>query len=89
MHSDVKYKAKNEQENEISVEAKKIVDLIIEDIIEISDEEESLEDITLEETCVVSNASRDKKYTNKCEVCGFEATSNKRYLALQLLSKHK
>ena len=59
MHSDVKYKAKNEQENEISVEAKKIVDLIIEDIIKISDEEESLE-----ETCVASNANRDNKYTN-------------------------
>ena len=73
MHSKAKQIIENMEvinhsmESEINVEAKKVVDLILNEIIEIDDNEESLEDITLEERCDTESGNSDKKYTNKCE----------------------
>ena len=71
------------------MEAKKVVGLLLKEIIEISDDEDSLEDITLVENCTPKPSDKDMKYINQCEFCGFEAKANRRYMVLQLFKKHK
>ena len=64
-----------------------MVDILLKEIIEISDDEDSLDGLTLEENITPTSNENDKKYVNKCEFCGYEAQANKRYIALQLLKK--
>ena len=71
-------------EKELNLEAKKVVDNILKEIIEISDDEESLDGITLEE-----ENNTPKIYINNCEFCGYETQAKKRYRTIQLLKKHK
>ena len=59
------------------------------EIIEISDDEESIDDIRLEEKNDLENDDAGKKYSNECDICGFLATATRRYVAIQMLSKHK
>ena len=73
-------------------EANKVVNLLLDDVIEIVDEEEEfiedVEEVTLDETCVDADL-KEKKYWNKCENCDYVANATKRYIALQQLRKHK
>ena len=66
-----------------------MVNILLKEIFEISDDEDSLDGLTLEENITPTSNDNDKKYVNKCEFCGYEAQANKRYIALQLLKKHK
>ena len=45
--------------------------------------------MTLDETCEEESESVSNRYYNKCEKCDFTADGSKRYVALQLLKKHK
>ena len=67
-----------------SWQAKKVVNLLLKEIIEITDDEDCDDGITLVENCNVV-----KRYSNMCNVCGFEVVSSKRYIPIQLLSNHK
>ena len=86
MHSKSKQTTIKTREEELNVEANKVVNLLLNEIIEINDEDESLEEVTLEETC---DESQSNRYSNKCEACGFVAVVNKRNIVIQSLSKHK
>ena len=82
------------KDDKIKIEADKIVDLLLNEIIEIieiNDDEECLDDITLEEvsSSMTGGNEDERKYICKCEFCAFEALSSKRYLAIQMLTKHK
>ena len=82
------------KDDKIKMEADKIVDLLLNEIIEIieiNDDEECLDDITLEEvsSSMTGGNEDERKYICKCEFCAFEALSSKRYLAIQMLTKHK
>jgi hypothetical protein len=85
----VKKKQPEGQEKEIHKEAKKVVNLILKEIIEISDDDESIDDITLEEKNDLETDDAGKKYSNECDICGFVATATRRYVAIRMLSKHK
>ena len=75
-----------ENENGMKSEANKVVDLLLKEIIAIGDDEESIEEITLEEIC---ESNDEKKYTNKCEVCAFETVASRRYIAIQMQGTKK
>ena len=69
------------EEKKLNFEAKKVVDIILKEIIEISDDEDALDGITLEEN------NTPKMYINNCKFCGYETQAKKRYMAIQLLKK--
>ena len=71
-------------------QANKIVDLLLDDVVDLTnDGEELIEEIeegTLDET---RGGLHEKRYFNKCDECDFVADASRRYVALQLLKKHK
>ena len=67
-------------------EAKHVVEDILNEIIEISDEED-IEEVTLEETAVKKDL--EKRYVNECDICGYEVLANRKYVSLQMIKKHK
>ena len=73
-------------------EANKVVNLLLNDVIEMMDEKEELienvKEVTLDETCVGAEI-KGKTYLNECENCDFVANATKRYIALKQLRKHK
>ena len=75
---------KTPKKDDLYKEANKVVNLLLTEIIEISDDED-----TLEEICDVTTETMEKKYTKKCENCDYEVEATKRYVAIQILSKHK
>ena len=78
--------SKAEDENGIKSEANKVVDLLLKEIMALGDDEECIEESTLEDNC----ESKDRKqYTNKCEVCAFETVASRRYTVIQMMKKHK
>ena len=85
-------KVQENQEDHILKEANKVVNLLLDDVIEIIDEkEESIDDVeefTLDET-IVDAEIQEKEYLNKCENCSYVVNATKRYIALQQLRKHK
>ena len=94
MHTNIKQRNEKEtqagvKEKEISLEANRIVNLLLNEIIEISDDADSIVEITVEEVVGVNDNSKVKNYMNKCEFCGFEVIALKRYIAIQELNKHK
>ena len=74
-----------EHENIVYEEAKKIVDLLLNDIILISDEECDETD-----TENISLASEKlKRYRKQCENCNFIANSDKKYNLVRIILDHK
>ena len=81
---------KHEQEDRVSQEANKVVDLLINDVFDnIDEKEEMIEEVTLDETCADLDDNDEKKYCNKCENCDFVVTASRRYIALQQLKNHR
>ena len=76
-------------EIDLHEEANKVVNLLLKEIVVISEDEESLDDVTLEEIGHPQVGNKEKKYINVCELCGFEAVATRRYNAIRQLSKHK
>ena len=82
-------------DNHLYEEANKVVDNLLDKVIEItdSDEEESIEDVkyvNLDENCFEKDESHlMKEYHNKYEHCDYIAVGYRKYGALQLLLKHK
>ena len=74
---------------EIIVEgADKVIKNLLEEIDDIKDnEEEMIEDETLEEICI--DLTTPKKYYSECEKCGFISNASKRYETCKELLKHK
>ena len=67
-------------------EAKEVVELLLNDILEISDEDDSeIQIVTLAE----ESERNMKTYTNKCDDCCFEAEAYKKYQTVQMMLKHK
>jgi hypothetical protein len=89
----VEKKKKAEEVDHIFDEAKKVVNLLLNDIIDLTGEKddsiEEVDDITLDETCEGDLLDEPKQYNNKCENCEYVADAPRRYLVLKLLSKHK
>ena len=90
MHLDIKHSVVEiddpvSKEDELGSEAKKVVNLLLKEIIEITDNEASDDDITLEENCIPDETNGEKKYTYTCDLCVFEVVAPKRYIALRLL----
>jgi hypothetical protein len=77
----------------IQEEADKVVNFLLDDIVEVFDEEEELiddiEEVTLDETCNDIDDNEAKEYTSKCENCDYAATASRRYATFQQLSRHK
>ena len=61
-----------------------VIESLLTDVIDISDDEDP--NVTLKEN---SNESFEKEYINACEYCDFSITAGKKYVAVQLLLKHK
>ena len=79
--------SENSFEEIIAQGANKVIENLLENIDDIKDnEEEMIQDVTLEE---VADLASPKKYYNECEKCGFLANASRRYVALQQLLKHK
>ena len=67
-----------------------VVDFLLSEVIEISDDEDShVKAKSLEESCNVPEVNKGKKYINKCDRCEFRVEDTKKYAVLQNLSKHK
>ena len=77
----------------ISEEAKKVVDLLVDEMVDITSKNKhndvEIEEVTLDETCGDVDDEALKKYYNKCDKCEYTADAPKRYVALQLHQKHK
>ena len=79
-----------EKTDHIYQEANKVVDLLINDVIDNLDEKEKMiEEVTLDETCVNIDDDGEKKYHNKCEDCDFVVNASNRYIALHQLKTHR
>ena len=66
-------------------EVSTVIENLLTDVIEISDDEGSVTidaNVTLEE-------SVEKEYINACEHCDYRITASRKYIALQLVRKHK
>ena len=74
-------------------EAKKVAHLLLEELIDLSDDQEQsineIEEVTLDEKLDEMHENSAKKYYNKCYQCGFIADATKRYVAVQRVLKHK
>ena len=88
-HSVVEIDESVSKEAKLGCEAKKVVNLLLKKIIEITDDEDCDDGNTLVENCIPGETNVEKKYSNMCDVCGFEVVASKRYIAIQLLSKQK
>ena len=80
---------KKEVKSQVSdKEVSKVIEDLLTDVIEISDDEGSEIDpnVTLAEN---SDANADKEYINACDLCDYRITASKKYIALKLLTKHK
>ena len=75
----------NNFEETIAAGANRVIKNLLEEMDE--NEEEMIQDVTLEEVCIDINTP--KKYYNECEKCGFISNASKRYIALRQLLKHK
>ena len=62
-----------------------IGNLLEEEVIQIPDDE----DKSLEESYKMEIEKNEKKYNNKCDDCGFEFETVRKYLLVQELLKHK
>ena len=63
-------------------DVKDVVDSLLDEVIQISEDDST----TLEESV---NDNPEEKYCSVCEYCGFEFKAKRKYLAVQLLLKHK
>ena len=74
-------------------EANKVINLLLEEVIDLTEEkDESIKDereVTLDETICEVDENSSKKYYNKCDNCEYVVDACRRYGALQLLLKHK
>ena len=78
----------NSFEEIIADGANKVIENLIENFDDITEnEDEMIQDITLEEVCI--DLTTPKNYYNECEKCGFISNASRRYVALQQLLKHK
>ena len=80
---------KDEDEKSIAIEAQKVVENIIDSIIQISDTEEETEntkDITLEE---IADGDFEMKYQKKCDSCDYEVKAERKYLIVRQMLNHK
>ena len=79
--------------NDIFDEANKVIDLLIDDVVDIDDDNEELinevQEPALDETFGEINESYSKRNINKCDKCDFIAEASMRYSALQKLKEHK
>ena len=87
VHITRKHKA-NSNDDELFKEANKVVDLLNE-VVVIREDEESIEDVTIEENCETEACGLVKNYVSKCDLCGFDVTTIKKYLGIQKIAKHK
>ena len=69
-------------------EVKNVVEDILKEVIEISDDEDK-DEVTLEETVSSIDPINEKKYENKCDLCGHEVVARRRYVTVQMILKHK
>ena len=67
---------------------KHVVENILNKVVEISDDEDK-EVITLEENVVEEDRINQKTYLSNCNMCGHEIATNRKYVSLQLMNKHK
>ena len=81
-----------EDSDHIMKEADKVVNILLNNVIEIDDEKEELIDeielVILDEACS-KPAIYEKTYSDKCDVCEYAATATKKYSVVQLMLKHK
>ena len=81
-------KIQENQEEHLLKEANKVVNLLLDDVIEIVDEEEEfiedVEEVTLDETCVDADL-KEKKYWNKCENCNYVAIATNSFENTKIL----
>ena len=87
-HKDEKCEYLKPNNDELFSEANKVVNLLNE-VVVISEDEESIEDVTLEEDCDLEECELVKKYVSKCDLCGYDVTTTKKYLGIQIIAKHK
>ena len=59
-------------------DVKDVVENILKEVVEISDDEE-LEEVTLEESVSKKDSKTVKKYVNTCDYCGLEITASIKY----------
>jgi hypothetical protein len=65
-------------------EVKNVVEDILKEVIEISDDEDK-DEVTLEETVSSIDPINEKKYENKCDLCGHEVVARRRYVTVQMI----
>ena len=70
-------------------EMKSVVDSILDEVIMISDDEDSMDETISPSLDEVINVVEEKKYCNECGDCGLKLEAKRRYLVVQLLKKHK
>ena len=71
-------------EESIAEEAQKVVENILDSIIQLSDaEDEDSKNISIEE---ISDGEKGMKYQKKCDICEHEVKAEKKYLVVQQLS---
>ena len=78
----------NDLDEHIHNEAKKVIDIIVDDMnkAETEDMSEDSKEITLNETL---GSKDEKKYTSDCESCDFVAVASRKYITLKMLKIHK
>ena len=79
--------------SDIYEEANKVVKHLLDNVIDLTDGDEdsieTIEEVTLVETCAEQEENIKKKYQNECENCNYVAEESKRYIALQSLKRHR
>ena len=82
--------SEEQHEQVISQEASKVFDQILNDILCVDDEEDMIKaDVTLEEESNAKDTDESKEYCEGCDMCDYQISANKKYLALKSLKKHK
>ena len=75
--------------DENTSEANQVINLLLNYIVEIVDGTEHISENANVETSDCLNDTLSKRYRNNCDKCEFVVDATKRYVALQLLKKHK
>ena len=93
VHIGKMHQSKSIQDEEITNEANKIVQLLLKEIVPGDIANDVNEDIEKEKIPLINDITLDenveKRYEVKCDDCEFVATGSKKYFACQLLQKHK
>ena len=84
MHLDDQGLVKEEETNKRKINEKvnEVVESLLEEVVNISDEEYNIEEI-------VNNDNGNKKYTKTCQTCGFQIEAEKKYISLQKIEEHR